>query len=326
MTPLLISRSQINDAAWNKLIEQSGQAVVYGFTFYLDLVCDDWKALIWASEGDYQIVMPLPVRRRLGIQLIHQPLFCQYLGLFSRSELTASQAEIFLRLLSMHFSYISSYHFNPNNYHLFSDLTSQFREFEFHTQFTHWLHLAKDYKSIEKGYTTDRRTNLKKGKNAGWEILESSNIHPLIYLFVQNHAAKIAGGVNPNAYDRLEAIFEKLKLLGIVELHYACKNGVIHAGILIVRCAGKSIYLFNAADVIGRRCNARTFLLDAYFSANAGNSIIFDFESPEIHSIAGFYKSFGCEATPFLKIRKNRLWLPIRKLHKWREKWLLKTR
>ena len=53
MTPKLITRSQTNDGCWNTLIEQSQQSVLYAFTNYLDLVCQDWNALVWPQTGDY---------------------------------------------------------------------------------------------------------------------------------------------------------------------------------------------------------------------------------------------------------------------------------
>jgi hypothetical protein len=320
LIPSLLSRSQICESAWNRLIGQSLQSVAYGFSFYLDLVCEDWKALVWPSDHQYEIVMPLPVRRKMCKQIVYQPFFCQYLGIFSRSVLSAEQAEVFLRCFSSHFSYVSAYHFHPDNYRLLSGISHSFTELNFVTRTTYWLDFTQDYECIAAGYSRDRRTNLKRGIRANWEVIESSNIHPLISLFVQNHAPKIAGGVDPNAYNVLEATFETMQSIGGAELWYAHRNGVIHAGILIINYSGVSIYLFNAADPIGRRDGARTFLLDQYFRTFTTCSSIFDFESPEIPSIANFYRSFGSVETPYLKISKNQLVPPLRQIQNFRKR------
>ncbi|TLV02337.1 GNAT family N-acetyltransferase [Dyadobacter luticola] len=319
MVPTLITRSQICDITWNKLIEHSGQAVVYGFTFYLDLVCESWKALIWPENGDYEIVMPIPVRRKLGIELVYQPLFCQYLGIFSKLELTIEQAAAFCRTLSAHFSYISAYHFNPENFQALQKIRYELNACSFTENATYWLNLGSGYEKIFSKYAKDRWANLKKAKNANWEILKSDRIHPLIFLFVQNHARNISGGVDPSAYNRLEGIFEIMKRLKSTDIWYAHRDGIIHAGILVIRYAGRAIFLFNAADEMGRKLNARTWLLDRYFSDCAGTENLFDFESPEVESISGFYQSFGSERTPYLVMSKNRLWLPFRQLQNLRK-------
>ncbi|WP_031527631.1 GNAT family N-acetyltransferase [Dyadobacter crusticola] len=318
MSPILLTRSQIDDAAWNALVQDSPQCVIYAFTYYLDIVCVDWKALVYSAGAGYQVVMPLPVRKSFGFELVYQPLFCQYLGLFSRGQITGEQAALFLKALSRHYSYISAYHFNPDNDRLLDGLNKSFPEFQTNTYVTHWLDLTQTYCELSAGFNKDRRKNLRKAEAARWELVASTNIHPLIYLFVSNHSRKIPGGVNPNAFNVLEALHYTFNTRAQAEVWYAAKSGRIHAGILLIRSGGKVIYLFNAADDTGRRENARTFLLDQYFREFCTNAQIFDFESPRVKSISDFYKSLGGEAVPFPGIRKNRLPFPLRQIQEWR--------
>jgi hypothetical protein len=49
--------------------------------WHLDRTAVVWDALVW---GDYEFVMPLPVRKKWGIQYVYQPLFCQQLGIFPK--------------------------------------------------------------------------------------------------------------------------------------------------------------------------------------------------------------------------------------------------
>jgi hypothetical protein len=317
MLPVLLSRLQINDPVWNLLIERSGQNVIYAFTYYLDVVCENWKALVWPDADNCRIVMPLPCRRKFGMEIIYQPLFCQYLGIFSVDKLTIEQSEAFLRSMSHHYSYISAYQFNPSNFRLLQSLGCHFRELAFETRFTHWLNVTTDHVRVRECYSKDRLNNLKRAKKEAWKIVISTNIHPLIYLFVSNHAKKI-GRINADAYNTLEALYNTMESKHAADLWYACKAGRIHAGILMIRNADKAIYLFNAADDVGRKGNARTFLLDEYGKRNAGVLQVIDFESPAVESIAAFYKSFGSEPMPFISIRKNQLSFPFRQLQDWR--------
>ncbi|KAA6434167.1 hypothetical protein FEM33_23095 [Dyadobacter flavalbus] len=324
MTPVLVNRSQIFDLIWNDHIRRSKQAVVYANSFYLDIVCSGWKALVWPSVYDYTIVMPLPIKKRIGISVISQPLFCQYLGLFSRKELTVPEVEAFMKALSQHYSYISSYSFNPENYDLMKTICSRFEEFEFKEQSTYWLRLGQHYNRIYYQYTTDRKLNLKRSKKKQWTIQMSADIKPLIRMFKENHASRIPGGVSRNAYRKLNLLFRLLPSRS--ELWYAEKDDKIHAGILLFRNYGKAIYIFNASDKIGRAGNARTYLLDYYFYFNAGQPLIFDFESPDISTVASFYESFGSEKKQYFTIRKNQLAFPFRQIQEWRRNRMLKTR
>lgn len=324
MTPVLLKRTEINDARWDQLIGASKQCVVYAHTFYLDTICGGWKALVWPDRSNYQIVMPLPVVKKWGKTIIFQPLFCQYLGVFSMDCLGQTDFLAFMQALSSHFSYVSSYHFNPENFNILFKIKDRLTEFTFIAQHTCWLNLCKTYGEIYDGYNQDRRTNVKRGKNAGWVFEKNGEIDPLIELFIANQSQRITGGVCRNAYDLLKNIFAETQTRGIGEVCYAKKDNLIHAGIFVVWYAGRVIYLFNASDGVGRKSNARSCLLDQYFSQHAAENLVFDFESPEVPMIAGFYKSFGAHAIPYFKISKNRLWFPFRQIQNWRIRYFSK--
>nr|WP_295930160.1 GNAT family N-acetyltransferase [uncultured Dyadobacter sp.] len=318
MQPILLNRSQIDDRLWNDLIRRSLQSVIYAHSDYLDIVCKSWKALVWPSATGFSIVMPLPIKRKAGISAVYQPLFCQYLGLFSLQKLSAAEIQSFLRALSSHFRYISSYHFNPQLYGLLQGGQAFFPQISFQVCMTHWLHLDEHYPYTRSRYSADRRTNLRRSTGWGWQMERRGDIWPLIRLFKQHHAHKIAGGVHRDAYALLEALFSRMSTLGFAELLYARRKGQIHAGILLLRYSGRIIYIFNASDQIGREGNARTWMLDQYIMAHSGQQLMIDFESPEVPSIAQFYKSFGSPAMPFIKITKNQLGFPLRQIQQYR--------
>jgi hypothetical protein len=317
--PIFLQRRQINDNTWNAHISRSVQRVVYAKTDYLDAACDDWNALVWPSAEAFTLVMPLPVRSKFGKQVLYQPLFCQYLGLFSKDVISPELIAAFLNALSRRFSYISAYAFSPENTFQLQCCQEYFPEFDFKMLHTHQLSLFPAYKDIFKANSADRKRNLRKGRSEKWDIIFSADINPLIHLFKQNHEPAI-GPVNPLAYQRLSSIFNVLSTEGNVQIHYALKNGQVCAGIMLISCERKVIYIFNAANEAGRKGNARTVLLDSFFQEQAGSHLLFDFESPEIASISDFYQSFGSSKTPYYQITKNRLGFPFRQIQNWRKK------
>ena len=107
----LLARDQINVECWDILIKESQYSVFYAYHWYLDVVCAEWQAIVWQDGAHYQMVMPLPIKRKWGMVSIEQPLFCPYLGLFSKVAITPEQTQAFLQVLNQSFSYISIYQF-----------------------------------------------------------------------------------------------------------------------------------------------------------------------------------------------------------------------
>jgi len=326
LNPVLLTRSQINDQRWNELIERSEQRIIYGFSWYLDIVCEDWNALVWPSAADLQIVMPLPVIKKWNHIVVQQPLFCQYLGLFSRTELTAEQTILFLTALSSSFSYISTYSFHPRNYKILQSELPRFAELKFEKNHTNWLSLDQSFEIIQKNYSKNGKLNLKKAEKFNWTLEKSEDILPMINLFKKYHEHKIEHGVTEKAYNLLIVLFKKLQEMKCAEVWYVSIENKIRAGALFVKDGNMGIYLFNASDEVGRKGNGRTYFIDQYLKENKENVVRFDFESPEIESISNFYKNFGGEKIPFFTIQKNELPFPLKQIQHLRKKLLLRTR
>ena len=325
MEPVLLRRSEIDDQLWNESIDRSQQRVVYGFSWYLDVVCEDWNALVWPSALDYQIVMPLPVRKRYGFSLIYQPHFCQYLGIFSEISLTADQVKYFLQACSLQFPYISAYSLHPKNYEAVLSEIVKVKDLNYVVHKTQIFSLQNNFQEIQKGYSADRKQNIKRSLQWNWTSQSGFEIETLIELFQSSNTSTIQGGVSLKTYRVLTELYKKLAEKRYAELNYASIDGKIHAGALFINDGQHGIYLFNAADQTGRKGNARTWLLNLFFEDNCQSIGYFDFESAQVEQIASFYKSFGGETIPFIQISKNKLPLIIRLAQNFR-KWFFKTR
>ena len=56
---------------WDTCIAQAEHSLIYGFSWYLDAICDDWDGLVM---NDYEAVFPLPKRKK-GAYLMYINLF-----------------------------------------------------------------------------------------------------------------------------------------------------------------------------------------------------------------------------------------------------------
>lgn len=298
-----LSRSEIDTVAWDACVVASSQRIIYGYSWYLDAVTTGktwrWVGLVMVNEaGTYRAVMPVPLRRKFGTWVVHQPLFCQFLDVFSSDE--TLDPTPFLQAVYKRYRYgsvlgIRAYPGPSLNF----DHVRQ--------RATHVLDLSAGYETIARHYTRDRQRNLRRAVDYGWCVTDSTDPEPLLTLFRDHHADHIDGGVGEWAYVSLRRLIQSLQERGLATLRYALDHGQIEAGALFVREGNRIVYLFNAASETGRRGNARTLLIDQIIRANAGQPILFDFESPPKESIVDFYRSFGASEAVFWEVRWSRL-------------------
>jgi hypothetical protein len=302
-----ITHFQINKEKWDKCVVQAQVSLPYALSFYLDIVAPKWNAIVEEDEDNYLTVMPLTVQTKYGISFLHQPLFCQQLGIFSTNpEISAEKINAFFNIIFEKYRFVSHYHFhtrisfdNRSKNNLFVHLTF------YHT---HLLDLAVPYAVIYEHYSNDRRLNLKRAVKAKLQIIESEDIEPLILMFQNDIAHKILGGVAKNTYQLLRQIYQELQKRNLCKLHYTQNaKGEINAGALFVFYQNQIIYLFNAACTHARKENGRTLLIDHILKNYANSGFIFDFESPEIEEIARFYQSFGAVAVAYPVLHYNQL-------------------
>src|SRR4051812_43128115 len=92
----------IDQVKWNRTLREAKNARVYASSWFLDGICEKWGALI---AGDYEYIMPLPFRKKWGIEYIYRPAFTQQLGVFSRQAVSKETVDLFLGEVSKRFKY-----------------------------------------------------------------------------------------------------------------------------------------------------------------------------------------------------------------------------
>ncbi|RZL16335.1 MAG: hypothetical protein EOO62_01560, partial [Hymenobacter sp.] len=108
---------EVDRPQWDALLTRAPNGLIYGLSWYLDIVSPGWAALVKEEAGRYVAVLPLPVRTKFGLKYLKQPLFAQQLGLFYLEEPTAADWQQIERLLRR-FRFITQYAFNTSNQEL----------------------------------------------------------------------------------------------------------------------------------------------------------------------------------------------------------------
>ena len=106
-----VKRNQIDEEKYNNCIATSLQSRMYAYSWYLDIVADNWNVLVL---DDYEAVMPLPFHKKFLISYISQPFFTQQLGVFSKENITEETIQFFLNTIPKKYLKIAL-QFNSDN-------------------------------------------------------------------------------------------------------------------------------------------------------------------------------------------------------------------
>ena len=79
-----VKHQEIDPEKWDKTVLGATQPTALATYACLDILADNaWNALV---EDDYQCVMPLPYRSKLGFSYTYTPFFLPHLGPFSQTK------------------------------------------------------------------------------------------------------------------------------------------------------------------------------------------------------------------------------------------------
>lgn len=291
-----LSHDQIEPGKWDSCIDQSFNGNVYGYSWYLDLVCPGWSALV---EDDYVRVMPLPSWKKWGVSYLAQPYFTQQLGLFSQPALSPEVLEDFMDHIPDRFRYAD---FNLNVYN-----TLRNRLAETVPQDNYELDLIHPYEKIRLNYTENLKRNLKKAEMSRFSLIKGLKPEIIIDLFRMNKGASLPQ-LQDKQYQLLKRVIYGLISRGLCQIWAAIdENNQIAAGIIWAYSHQKAIFLFSALSEDGKAKGVMPWMIDTFIRERAGSSITLDFEGSNDENLARFYASFGSRKTSYLRYRHNTL-------------------
>lgn len=301
-----LKHHEIDKNKWDNCIEEAVNCQPYALSWYLDVVSPNWEAFVVFGIDCYEGVLPLPVKFKIGLTYLQQPLFCQQLGFFSSTNAIIDQfLKQIVDQIKKDIRYSIDYTFNEGN--------SDFLTLNAHTS-TQYLSLNRPYPEIYGNFNRDRKMNLRRGLKSNLKVERIYEINSLIQIFRQHTAHKVYGGVSMTAYRILENLFLELQKRDMVEV-VCSKNheGEIVTAAMFVVWKKKIIYLFSASTPEGRKANGNTLVITHILKKYAGRDVVLDFESPEgefhlgLQGISGFSSSFGAEKVFLPQLSYNNL-------------------
>ena len=285
-----IKRKDLDIEKYNDCIENSLQSRIFAFSWYLDIVADNWDTLVLE---DYEAVMPIPWRKKYFIKYVYQPLWTLELGVFSKGVI--DENEFLIELLD-EFKYVNLRMNAVNSFSMFEEDRDE-RQFQFSS-----LGKAK-----ETNYKSDRIKDLKRAKKA--DLIEKWNDNPqnLIQLFKENIGKK-AKGITEKDYKNLLTLINICieKRVGEMLSIFNKNNELVASGFFIKDKKRVSI-LVSSTDFKNRKNGENTFLIDRAIFKFKKHFNAFGFGGSSIKSVANYFNSFGAKTEVYQQINFNNL-------------------
>jgi len=280
-----IKRKDIEVEKYDKCITESLGSIVYGYSWYLDIVADNWDVMVL---DDYRAVMPIPWKKKYGIKYITQPFHCQQLGVFSSNDLSREIQEIFIKDIPRKFFKVS---LNYHSKHLF--LSEKFIKKK-----NYVLILNETYTHLFKSFSKGRKHAVKVGEKKGLTLGETS-ISSLIT--IQNNFYNYTGFSKDKLEELSEYTIQKNKgvILGVF------KDDLLIGGAFFLKTKTRIVYLFSSFTNEGRKLQASSFLISSIIKKYESSNLILDFEGGNMPNIGSFYKSFGAEIELYYFFKRN---------------------
>lgn len=278
-----IKYSEIDFGKYNRCLENSVQKNFYAKKEILDFLCETWELLIY---DDYEFVMPIPIKKKFGLNIVLMPLFCQQLGIFGPKE----NKEIGLVFLNYFINNYKNYLYQFNAANIFEeDLTLKKNYFIQKT----------DYFLLRKKYFKGRKSSLKSTNQLSLSKLDLNNE-------VINFIKKNFKGLNKSSdlhffLNYLEFLQDKkyLRIFGAFE-----EDILLNVAIIIE--SDEVNYLLGLVNDPSKiKKDGASFLIDQILQKTISYKN-FSFMGSSIRGIEVFFKSFGSELKAFPILQNNK--------------------
>ncbi len=280
-----LQHKDIDFNRWDQCISESINQLTYAYSWYLNIVCPGWEALI---ADDYDFVMPIPVKRKYYLPYVVQPYFTQQLGVFSKNYVNEEILNLFIKKIPYY-----SYQLNLND---------QNKNSEIEVLPNYILNLKPSYNSLVSKYSKNTIRNIEKAKKFSIVIDNELNTNDFIEFYNTVQKTYQAG-----QSDIIKQIIETGKEKLAIDL-YGIRNidNELIAALCILNSPKRLTYLLPVSNEEGKKYSAMFLLIDELIRLNSGKDLIFDFEGSQIEGIARFYKGFGAENQPYFMLKRFR--------------------
>ncbi len=271
---------EIDFEKYAQCLENSAQRKYSAAKKFLDISSDKkWELLVYK---DYEAVMPVPYVFKSGIKIVHNPMLCQQLGIFSRED-NVEINELFLNFLEKNYL-IRIYTFNEFN----QFKTSLKRK-------KNYLILPNDYETVYSKYSPKRKRKLRLDD----DIVKNSEIKNISFSQAESFIKENFLGA-----DKEEDIYSFIKIFKNMFEANCLNFSAFYLNQRIINIIVTYFDDFTVAllgtfnDKESVKVSGSSVLIDNCIKENIQTKI-FDFEGSELPNVEEFFRGFRPELRPY---------------------------
>ncbi len=306
-----VLHNDIDARKWDDTISKAKFPTIMATYGILDLLTEGstWHALIM---DDYTSIMPLPVRKKWGIDYIFSPFFCSQLGIFSTEPISPELTKSFFDAIPKEYKQTDLLLNISNNPLLFEKNTS--------TLCSHAMSLNDTYENIYAHFSQNVRRNIKSAekKHLVFEY-DAEILNDVIKLFQNNRGRNKAVHYQDNDYQTLHRIANKLWEINRLDICgvWSENHSDLIAGAFFIKDYDRIWFWFSGRDEKAAADKPMFYLIDQYLRNNAQTPYHFDFNGSSNENVARMYRGFGGTPYPIKMIQYTRPWIgkPLMRLY-----------
>ncbi|TAL44377.1 MAG: hypothetical protein EPN92_08910 [Chitinophagaceae bacterium] len=293
--------NDIDRKKWDECVGHAANGLIYAHSFYLDCMAKSWDALVL---NDYEAVMPLPHRKKWGIDYLFQPFLTPILGVFGNN-ISEEFVSDFLNSIPAKYKLwdISLNHFNK--------ISEKFQRQYKRSNYV--LSLGESYDKIRNNYSENITRNISKADKAGCVLKKDIDVHEIIDV-CRKEWVKFTS-IEEGTFENLEEKFAVFKPYTVTYGVYDRENKLLSSCAFLID-SRRAYYWLVGNDPSAKDVGASPMLIDGFIRDFAGKNMLLDFEGSDKRSVAEFYQRFGARPEPFITIYRNRLHFPLNLLKK----------
>jgi hypothetical protein len=286
---------EIDKQKWDACLLQSRNGLIFGCSFYLDAVCNQWDALIW---NDYEAVFPITRNSKIRVHYFFNPIFALQLGVFSKIPITQKLLESFFIQIPAKIKLIDIYLNEGNQYRGNQFITSN--------RVCQQIDLTQPYEQISIHYSTNLKRNLVKARKNNLEIVLSKEGKSVVSLFRENGGESIKD-ITALHFDRLENLMDRLIERKLCKIYECWCGKELLAAACFSFFNNRLTYIKGGSTDKGRDLGAMHLIMDEVIHLNVGKDLQFDFGGSSIPAIQKFNKNFGAKNYKYQRLYRNHL-------------------
>jgi len=281
-----IAHKNLDIAKYDTCIEQSINVRIYAYSWYLDCVADNWDALVL---NDYEAVMPLPRRKKYGLNYIYQIPWVQQLGIFSKDNINELLIQNFIDHIPKKYVLVD-YNFNSKN-----NFSSKYVV----KRINYVLNLDKSFEEISQNYNKNRKRIIRR-EFSDYIIDKNGSVEDFLDLYINQN---VNYKTHKDSYEKLQHLLNVKH--SSVHIWNVYKNEELLAGLVWLNDKNRITYLLPVATDLAKKDNIPTFIINELIKEYQNTNYILDFEGSMIEGVANFYRSFGAVKEEYCWYRKR---------------------